>query len=478
MSFKKALLFITLLSMILVLSISSYATSEKSKIFKDVGEDHWANHAIKQMAERDIISGYNDSTFKPNQTVSRAEFAKMMVVALNLPINKPQVATFVDVYSDHWVFPYVESAKYYLTGFRTANGDYFRPNRPAVREDMAVALVKALGYTNESYDENILDRFADQNAISSNLKKYVAIAVQKNIMKGTPIGKGQKFMFHPKKPLSRAEAAVLLFNVMEEEKVTYDDGTQPPLPLLPEEPVEDSEEESIEDTNTESYTPILSLSGKVENNKIVLRWQPVSSQGFVYYKVVISKNNKNPVYPQDGYLCYITDSKKTIAVVDNKEPYKNGDFGNYLKPGQKYYFRITAVFKDRKVSSNTVTLAFPGKANEKSETSKYTVPKVYGEAKDGKIVLKWNKINSEGLQGYKIVISKTNPKPKYPEDGYLYWITDRDRTSAVIDNSEPYKNGDFGEYLDAGEKYYFSITAVYNDRKVPGNVLALTFPGV
>jgi hypothetical protein len=75
-----------------------------------------------------------------------------------------------------------------------------------------------------------------------------------------------------------------------------------------------------------------------------------------------------------------------------------------------------------------------------------------------------------------VVISKNNPKPKYPDDGYLYWITDKYKTSAVVDNENSYNGGDFGGYLVPGEKYYFSITAVYSDKKVPGNVLYLTFP--
>ena len=80
------------------------------------------------------------------------------------------------------------------------------------------------------------------------------------------------------------------------------------------------------------------------------------------------------------------------------------------------------------------------------------------------------------MQGYKVVISKNNPNPKYPDDGYMYWITDRNQNFAVIDTVTQYTGGDFGKYLKPGEKYYFSITAVYTDSKVSGNVVQLTCP--
>jgi ABC-type phosphate/phosphonate transport system substrate-binding protein len=80
------------------------------------------------------------------------------------------------------------------------------------------------------------------------------------------------------------------------------------------------------------------------------------------------------------------------------------------------------------------------------------------------------------MQGYKVVISKNNPNPKYLDNGYMDWITDGNLSYAVINAATQYNGEDFGKYLKPGEKYYFSITAVYNDSKVSGNVVQLTFP--
>lgn len=105
-----------------------------------------------------------------------------------------------------------------------------------------------------------------------------------------------------------------------------------------------------------------------------------------------------------------------------------------------------------------------------------TAPALESKSSSGKLVLQWKKVTDPRLQGYKVVISKDNPTPAYPNDGYLYWITDPDQTSAVVDNSSKYNSGDFGGYLVPGETYYFSVTVLYDGGKVSTNTLKLKYP--
>jgi len=226
---------------------------------------------------------------------------------------------------------------------------------------------------------------------------------------------------------------------------------------------------------TTANTANPTLKSKTENGKIVLSWDKASEKGFVYYKVVISKNNSKPKYPDDGYLCYITDPNTTSKAVDNKEAYVSGDFGKYLVPGEKYYFSITYVYDNRKVSTNTLQLTYP-KSGTAVEKPKRTAPSVSGSVKGNGIALSWSKASPTGFKYYKVVISKDDSTPVYPEDGYLYVISDVNTTSAVVNNSSAYNGGSFGEYLISGQKYYFSVTAVYDDQKLAGNAVRLTYP--
>ena len=69
----------------------------------------------------------------------------------------------------------------------------------------------------------------------------------------------------------------------------------------------------------------------------------------------------------------------------------------------------------------------------------------------------------ENLNGYKVVASKSDSTPSYPENGYLYYITDR-KELCRDRNSTAYNTG-FAS-ISSTEKYYFAITAVYKDRNV------------
>jgi len=58
-----------------------------TRTFTDLASNHWAHDDIMDMVERGILSGYPDGTFRPNNTISRAEFAKIMVLALELGVT-------------------------------------------------------------------------------------------------------------------------------------------------------------------------------------------------------------------------------------------------------------------------------------------------------------------------------------------------------------------------------------------------------
>ncbi len=440
--------------------------------FTDLTSSHWAYKAVKWMDSNGIISGYPDNTFKPNNIVTRAEFAVIMVKALNLPLKTPQEETFIDMPKDSWAYKHVESAKYYLTGFRTAAGDRFWPDRESVREDMAVALVKAMKYQDEEVDVSILDNFSDKDSISPQLRKYVAIAVKHNIMQGNPIDGSELKAFRPQNYLTRAEAAVLVYNTLqmalEEEKITYDEFLSTPVSDEKAENHELNQEGSIYNYSA----PV--VQGKVVDGKLVLNWTKASGDGFVYYKVVASQSNSLPRYPQDGYLYVISDRNQTSVTVKSGDSYNGGDIGGKLVPGKSYYFSVTAVYDDAKVPGNAVLLKYPSVSNVSNPVS--NTVKVTGKVSDGKIVLNWTPVTSEGFHYYKVVISKDVSNPKYPEDGYLCYYTDVNKTSCVIDNKSAYKGGSFGEYLVPGQKYYFSITAVFGNRKIVGNAVQLTFP--
>lgn len=189
--------------------------------FTDVGKNFWAYKAIDCLTGLGIIAGFSDKTFKPNATVTRSQFASMLSNALDLTVTS-NTQTFADVPPSSWDYKAVEASKSYLTGYRTSNGTlYFYGTRNAVREDMAVALVRALNITLVSENGQLQQVYSDYNEISPALRDYVYTAYKEGIMVGSD-GK-----YKPQSNLTRAEAAALLLKALQKtDKVPVDDGTK------------------------------------------------------------------------------------------------------------------------------------------------------------------------------------------------------------------------------------------------------------
>jgi hypothetical protein len=167
--------------------------------FSDVTESHWAFNFIESLAARGIVAGFPDGTYKPEGTVTRAEWAALLVNAAGLRADDDGL-----YYSDmngHWANTHVNAIRKYLPGYADGN---FRPDAPAVREDVVVSLVGLLGYALLGYDEPV--RFSDMDSISSNAVFYIIVAVQMGLVSGYPDG-----TFRPRGTLTRAEAAAVLY---------------------------------------------------------------------------------------------------------------------------------------------------------------------------------------------------------------------------------------------------------------------------
>ena len=175
--------------------------------FKDVPRNNWAFEYIGEMQKRGIINGYPDGKYYPDNYVERCEFAKIMVGAAGLRTGDASGEYFADVKYNDWFYEYVETAKEYLTGYKSFGQNYFRPNNYALREDIAVALVKLKGYDTKNTNQNILQTmFSDYDSISESAKPYVATAVDRGLVSGYDDG-----TFKGQDSITRAEAAAMLW---------------------------------------------------------------------------------------------------------------------------------------------------------------------------------------------------------------------------------------------------------------------------
>ncbi len=170
--------------------------------FPDMGNAAWAVDAVTALKEKGIVSGDNSGNFNPNNYITRAEFIKMVVLAIDLPLSV-EADEFTDVVPGMWYYPYVKAARAHgiVTG---DNNNRFRPDDLISREDMTVILYRARG---DKFNGTDGISFADSDGISDYARDAVAQFSKMGIVNG--IGGN---MFAPKNNATRAQAAQIIYN--------------------------------------------------------------------------------------------------------------------------------------------------------------------------------------------------------------------------------------------------------------------------
>ncbi|MEC0368930.1 S-layer homology domain-containing protein [Paenibacillus chibensis] len=181
------------------------ATQQTTTINVNVNDiaGHWAEANIQRAIASGIVKGYTDGTFKPNATVTRAEFAVMLMNALK-PQREAGTLSFTDDATiDAWARTAVAQAVQagIVTGYQDGA---FHPNDPITRAEMAVMLAKASGMATEGHAAT---RFADDKDIAAWAKGGVLYAQEAGLMQGKSNNR-----FAPQDQATRAEAVTVLLN--------------------------------------------------------------------------------------------------------------------------------------------------------------------------------------------------------------------------------------------------------------------------
>lgn len=152
------------------------AAQDKAGNFPDT-KNYWAQPFIAALAERNIVTGYPDGTFRPNQTVDRDEFAAIVRQAFSQQRER-QISSgsaFKDVPKGNWAAPAIEEA--YETGFMSGYpGGNFRPQQPVSRAEALVALARNLSLK----DESAANQAPAAAAIATNKAQAKPAAAQPN----------------------------------------------------------------------------------------------------------------------------------------------------------------------------------------------------------------------------------------------------------------------------------------------------------
>lgn len=178
--------------------------TETSITFRDIEKGFWAEEYIYALAQKGVLNGKGDEQFEPFDMVSRSEFVKMIVLALGMTPDESG-CDFADM-QNSWAKAYVGTAV--ADGFVSGMSETeFAPDAQISREQAATMVGRALKLT--APEKNNV--FVDDNEISDYAKGYVYALKNLKIIEGKSGNAG----FAPQDALSRAEAAKIIYGIMQ-----------------------------------------------------------------------------------------------------------------------------------------------------------------------------------------------------------------------------------------------------------------------
>ncbi len=164
-------------------------------------QGHWAEKKIIGWIDKGLAKGYADGSFKPDYSITRAEFIVLVNKSFGFTGSSP--VNFTDVSSTDWFFKEVSKAMAagYISGYEDGT---LRPENEISRQEVAVILFKLLKLKTPE-NENTVSRFKDLESIPQWSKGPVNAVVENGYMAGYP-----DQTYQPERSITRAEAIVTL----------------------------------------------------------------------------------------------------------------------------------------------------------------------------------------------------------------------------------------------------------------------------
>ncbi|MNJ49253.1 Endo-1,4-beta-xylanase A precursor [compost metagenome] len=196
------------------LSNSIYSIVWNPIEFKDVA-NHWAKSEVNNMGSRMVIQGVGEGLFNPNQDITRAEFTAIVVRGLGLKLETG-TASFTDVKSDDWYGSVIQTAyaNGLIAGFEDSS---FRPNEKITREQAMTIIAKAMeitGLSKKLTTEGVSTSLNSYNDVSQ-VAAWATKGVTNTLNAGIVTGRSD-VQLAPKAHTTRAEVAAMIQRLLKQ----------------------------------------------------------------------------------------------------------------------------------------------------------------------------------------------------------------------------------------------------------------------
>ena len=315
--------FVVLLSALL--SINILAEAAKARDFNDLSCDHWAYQQIQSLADEMIVVGYPDNSFRPDNPITRAEFATMVVKALKKE-NSPLAETFYysDISKKNWAYNTIQVAQMFglIKGFPDGK---FRPNANISKVEAVAIIISSVKTGDMTVEQarEALSAYKDESKIPD----WAAVSAGKSENLGiTPHSPSSSNLFDPNKKITRAEVAVNIYNM---KKVVEKPVQAPPPPpvVLPKK-----------------------AQGRILDNVSIKDLVAIIPQGTLIPATLVTSVNSQKSQKGDTFSAKINDNliSKENDLLISKDSVINGEI-TQIKPA-RYFIR------NAELSLNTQTI--------------------------------------------------------------------------------------------------------------------------
>ena len=189
-------------------SSDSKNETEENRLFSDVTDNYWAYKEIYELYNAGVIAGYDNGTFRPESSITRAEFLKMLISALKIEADTDKEAPFKDVAKTEWYYDCIRDG--YNAGLINGTADNtFAPDSLITREDIATIVYRTFAYKKYDIASSDMPDYTDSSDISDYAKAAVATLGKEKILLGYENG-----VFAPHKVATRAETAVIISRLL------------------------------------------------------------------------------------------------------------------------------------------------------------------------------------------------------------------------------------------------------------------------
>lgn len=209
------------LGTVLLSAIALIAFAIPAFAYPDVTPEHWAAKQIEILTEKGVIVGYPDGTFKPDDNVSRAEFASMAIKALGQEHTTiAQPVKFNDIEPGFWAYDAIQKALYFDLISCPDEGEAFRPDDTVTRAESITVAVNALTteqISNIKAKEVLSKKYTDINEVPESFLIPAGKAEILNMLVTIP--SEDKAKIEADRPATRAEVSAILYEMMEQAKL-------------------------------------------------------------------------------------------------------------------------------------------------------------------------------------------------------------------------------------------------------------------